>query len=149
MPSSFHASTGSAMRAAYPRATPALDSASMRAVTIRDGEVVVAEHPGPEPGAGGGLGRVRPARVNRRDRPLVPGAAGGVGTAGVQLGAAAGAHVTASVRNESLRAGVAELGADAVIDPAEFVEHGPFDVVLELVGAPNLAGDLQALATSG
>src|SRR5207247_11092678 len=33
------------------------------------------------------------------DRVLVHGAAGGVGTAGVQLAAAAGARVTASVRN--------------------------------------------------
>ena len=36
-----------------------------------------------------------------------------------------------------------------MIEPEGFAEHGPFDVVLELVGAPNLAGDLQALATSG
>ena len=43
----------------------------------------------------------------------------------------------------------AELGADEVIAPDGFAERGPFDVVLELVGAPNLAGDLQALATSG
>src|SRR3954463_11745457 len=83
------------------------------------------------------------------ERLLVQGAAGGVGTAGVQLGATAGAHVTASVRNADLRAGVAELGAHEVIDPEGFAEQGPFDVVLELVGAPNLAGDLQALATSG
>jgi NADPH:quinone reductase-like Zn-dependent oxidoreductase len=44
---------------------------------------------------------------------------------------------------------VAELGAHEVIDPEGFAEHGPFDVILELVGAPNLSGDLQALATSG
>ena len=62
---------------------------------------------------------------------------------------AAGAHVTATVRNADLRDGVAELGAHEVIDPEGFAEHGPFDVVLELVGAPNLPGDLQALATSG
>jgi NADPH:quinone reductase-like Zn-dependent oxidoreductase len=36
-----------------------------------------------------------------------------------------------------------------VIAPEGFAEHGPFDVVLELVGAPNLAEDLQALATGG
>ena len=220
----------------------------MRAATIRDGELVVAEHPDPEPGAGEVLVRVRAAGLNGADihqragiypappgsppdipglelagevvargpraerfaegdrvmaivggggqaelatvherqlmpvpanldwvqagavpevfttahdalftqaglrageRLLVHGAAGGVGTAGVQLGATAGAHVTATVRNESLRSDVAGLGAHEVIAPEGFAEHGPFDVVLELVGAPNLAGDLQALATSG
>src|SRR4051812_46460928 len=49
------------------------------------------------------------------ERLLVHGAAGGVGTAGVQLGAATGAHVTATVRREELRDGVRELGADEVI----------------------------------
>ena len=52
---------------AYPRATPRLDSAAMRAATIRDGEVVVAEHPDPEPGAGEVLVRVRAAGLNGAD----------------------------------------------------------------------------------
>jgi NADPH:quinone reductase len=79
---------------------------------------------------------------------LVHGAAGGVGTAAVQLGRAAGARVTATVRREELRPGVEELGARA-IDPEGFEGEGPFDVVLELVGASNLAGNLSALATGG
>jgi NADPH:quinone reductase len=79
---------------------------------------------------------------------LVHGAAGGVGTAAVQLGRAAGARVTATVRREELRPGVEELGARA-IDPEAFEEEGPFDVILELVGASNLAGNLKALATGG
>jgi NADPH:quinone reductase-like Zn-dependent oxidoreductase len=89
------------------------------------------------------------AGLRAGERLLVHGAAGGVGTAGVQLGASAGAHVTATVRNAAVRDEVAALGAHAVIDPEGFAEHGPFDVVLELVGAPNLAGDLQALAICG
>ena len=220
----------------------------MRAATIRDGEIVVAEHPDPEPGSGEVLVRVRAAGLNGADihqragnypappgspqdipglelagevvalgagaqrfsegdrvmavvggggqaelatvherqlmpipdglsfteaggvpevfttahdalftqgalrageRLLVQGAAGGVGTAGVQLGVTAGAHVTATVRHADLHAGVAELGAHDVIGPDDFAERGPFDVVLELVGAPNLSGDLHALATSG
>ena len=36
-----------------------------------------------------------------------------------------------------------------MIAPEGFAEHGPFDVILELVGAPNLAENLQALATGG
>jgi putative PIG3 family NAD(P)H quinone oxidoreductase len=83
------------------------------------------------------------------ERLLVHGAAGGVGTAAVQLGRAAGAQVTATVRNEALRDGVRDLGAHEVLDPEGFEEHGPFDVVLELVGGPNLPGDLQALETGG
>jgi NADPH2:quinone reductase len=83
------------------------------------------------------------------ERLLVHGGAGGVGTAAVQLGRAAGARVTATVRNEASREQVAALGAEAVIAPDGFAERGPFDVILELVGAPNLAENLQALGTSG
>ena len=83
------------------------------------------------------------------ERLLVQGAAGGVGTAAIQLARAAGAHVTASVRNPDVRDAVANLGAHEVIEPEGFEGHGPFDVVLELVGAPNLAGDLKALGTNG
>jgi NADPH2:quinone reductase len=219
----------------------------MRAVTIRDGELVVEEHPDPTPGAGEALVRVRAAGLNGADmlqrrgrypappgapqdipglelagevaelgpgaarfspgdrvmgivagggqaelavlherilmpvpdrlswaeaggvpevfttahdaiftqaglrpgeRLLVHGGAGGVGTAAIQLGRAAGARVTATVRKSDLRSQVAELGAE-VIDPEGFEGHGPFDVILELVGAPNLAANLTALATGG
>ena len=83
------------------------------------------------------------------ERLLVHGAAGGVGTAAVQMARATGARVTATVRNEELREGVEKLGAHDVIDPEGFAEHGPFDVVLELVGAPNLSANLKALETGG
>jgi NADPH:quinone reductase len=79
---------------------------------------------------------------------LVHGAAGGVGTAAVQLGHATGARVTATVRREELRDQVAELGARAIA-PDGFAEQGPYDVVLELVGASNLADNLEALALGG
>jgi len=80
------------------------------------------------------------------ERVLVSGAAGGVGTAGVQLAAQAGAIVVASVRDPQRRAGVAELGAHEVIEPGTEAGHGPFDVVLELVGEPSLSAALPALA---
>ena len=84
------------------------------------------------------------------ERLLVHGAAGGVGTAAVQLAHAAGAHVTATVRNAGMRDAVASLGADEVLDSEGFEEgHGSFDVILELVGAPNLKANLKALATNG
>ena len=79
---------------------------------------------------------------------LVHGAAGGVGTAAIQIGRAAGARVTATVRNESLRDGVAALGAK-VIGCEDFGEHGPYDVILELVGAPNLKENLKSLNPGG
>jgi NADPH2:quinone reductase len=79
---------------------------------------------------------------------LVHGAAGGVGCAAVQLGRAAGARVTATVRNPDCHAGVAALGAD-VVAPDAFQDRGPFDVILELVGAINLMDNLKALATGG
>jgi NADPH:quinone reductase len=79
---------------------------------------------------------------------LVHGAAGGVGTAAVQLGRAAGARVTATVRREELRPAVEDLGARA-IDPEGFADEGPYDVILELVGAANLEGNLRSLATGG
>jgi putative PIG3 family NAD(P)H quinone oxidoreductase len=88
------------------------------------------------------------ARLQAGERLLVHGAAGGVGSAAVQLGHAAGAQVTATVRNESHRAAVAALGA-TVIEPEGFDAAGPFDVILELVGAPNLPQDLNALDTGG
>jgi len=88
------------------------------------------------------------AELRPGERLLVHGGAGGVGTAAIQLARASGARVTATVRNEALREGVAALGAE-VIAPDGFSEHGPFDVILELVGAPNLAENLQALATGG
>ncbi len=76
------------------------------------------------------------------------GGAGGVGTAAIQLARATGASATATVRREESRAEVAALGAE-VIAPEGFAEHGPFDVILELVGAPNLAENMTALATGG
>ncbi|HKQ01824.1 MAG TPA: zinc-binding dehydrogenase [Actinomycetes bacterium] len=102
-------------------------------------EVVTTAHDALFTQAGLGLG----------DRLLVHGAAGGVGTAAVQLGAAVGARVVAGVRNPGHHQAVAELGATVVADPAQVFEHGPFDVILELVGAPNFPANLDALATGG
>ena len=88
------------------------------------------------------------AELKPGERLLVHGGAGGVGTAAVQLGRACGARVTATVRREEARPEVERLGATA-IDPEGFGDHGPFDVILELVGAPNLGDNLNALATQG
>src|SRR4051794_40860834 len=82
------------------------------------------------------------------ERLLVHGAAGGVGMAALQLGQMAGARVTATVRNPENRARIDALGVKA-IEPEGFEQHGPYDVVLELVGGPNMPGNVDALATGG
>jgi NADPH:quinone reductase len=82
------------------------------------------------------------------ERLLVHGGAGGVGTAAIQLAVTAGARVHATVRNEALHDDVAALGA-SVLAPGGFAKHGPFDVILELVGATNIAEDIEALAMCG
>ena len=82
------------------------------------------------------------------ERLLVHGAAGGVGMAAVQLGGMAGARVTATVRDEHAREAIGALGVRAIA-PDGFEASGPFDVILELVGAPNMPANLQALAMRG
>ena len=44
---------------------------------------------------------------------------------------------------------MAALGAHEVVDPADVADHGPYDVVLELVGAASLPTALGALAAGG
>ena len=74
---------------------------------------------------------------------LVNGASGGVGTAAVQLGVAAGARVLANTRSH--REALTDMGAE----PCVLSEARGVDVVLELVGAANLTGSLEALALRG
>ena len=81
---------------------------------------------------------------------LVHGAGGGVGTAAVQLGDAAGARVVATVRSAHLEEAVAALGAEIVRD--EDFRGGPSlsaDVILELVGGMHFPANLDALARCG
>ena len=80
------------------------------------------------------------AALAHGERLLVNGAAGGVGVAGVQLGLAAGARVTAAARHSSER--LESLGADTSVE-------GEYDVILELVGGDNFAADLDRLAVGG
>jgi NADPH:quinone reductase len=83
---------------------------------------------------------------------LVNGANGAVGSAGVRLALAAGARAVACVRSPESARTLADEGA-LVVTPDEaagrLAELGGADVVLELVGAPNLARDLLAVALKG
>jgi NADPH2:quinone reductase len=87
------------------------------------------------------------------ERVLVHGAAGGVGIAAVQLAAAAGARVVATVRRPEARplvAGIPTAGSLVeVVAVDDFVDRGPFDVVLEMIGAPNMMANISALAIGG
>src|SRR5215813_3307597 len=80
---------------------------------------------------------------------LVNGANGAVGSAGVRLGLAAGAQVIANVRSPDSARSLAGEGA-VVVTPdyaaTRAAALGGADVVLELVGAPNLDLDFSALA---
>jgi NADPH:quinone reductase-like Zn-dependent oxidoreductase len=83
------------------------------------------------------------------ERVLITGAAGGVGTAAVQLAHASGALVVACARNPERHPGLLALGVDAAIVPEDIPRYGPYDVVLELVGAASLPIALDALAPGG
>jgi NADPH:quinone reductase-like Zn-dependent oxidoreductase len=97
-------------------------------------------------------------------RLLVTGATGGVGSFAVQLGAAAGAHVTALVSRPERADAARALGAHAVVTlegdafaPAGGSSGaasggdaaGPFHAVLDGVGGPVLAAAIHALAPRG
>lgn len=86
---------------------------------------------------------------------LVNGATGGVGSAAVQIARICGAQVVGTSRTAEGRELVAGLGGvpaetGTVADVVRETSAGRgADVVLELVGAPNLATDLAVLATLG
>ncbi|WTK91668.1 zinc-binding dehydrogenase [Kribbella sp. NBC_01510] len=79
-------------------------------------------------------------------RVLISGATGGVGRIAVQLARAAGAHVTALVRNATVSAPLLhELGAREVIERLE----GDFDLVIDCVGGAVFGQAAEHLAQRG
>ena len=77
---------------------------------------------------------------------LITGASGGVGHLAIQLARRGGAHVVASIRRPEREAVVREVG---VGDLATAEASGPYDVVLEAVGAGSLEKSLTLLAPNG
>ncbi|MFJ5307001.1 zinc-binding alcohol dehydrogenase family protein [Streptomyces sp. NPDC088350] len=75
-------------------------------------------------------------RLTSGERVLVRGAAGGVGTAAVQLAHAMGGHVTALARDRHAEL-LTDLGADEVLDYRTTASDGigPFDVIVDTVGS--------------
>ena len=94
------------------------------------------------------------ARVREGDRVLVPGAAGGVGTAMVQVAARAGARVTAVVGSAEKKERVRALGAAQALtyDELESGRGGDghdFTVILEPRGGRHVRESMKRLAPCG
>lgn len=95
---------------------------------------------------------VQRARVTSGEHVLVAGASGGVGSAVVQLAKVRGATVTAIVGKSKMDE-VLSIGADFVVDRdsdlvSELGEER-FDVVIDNVGGPHFAGELNTLKRGG
>jgi NADPH:quinone reductase-like Zn-dependent oxidoreductase len=97
------------------------------------------------------LNCLRPGRVRRGQSILVYGASGAIGTAGVQLAKAFGAHVTAVCSSKNVDI-VRSLGADDVIDytQTDFTKNGQtYDAVFDAAGKLSFAGCKSSLKPSG
>ncbi|MER7503697.1 NAD(P)H-quinone oxidoreductase [Nonomuraea pusilla] len=90
-------------------------------------------------------------RLRRGETLLVHGGASGIGTFAVQLAKAFGSRVVATVGSAEKAERVRELGADEVINYREedFSEKVRADVILDIIGAKYLAGNVRALRTGG
>ena len=93
--------------------------------------------------------------LKRGQALLVHAALSGIGVMAIQMGKAAGARVIATARGADKAAKARALGADLVID-ADAQPFGPAvkaaggaDVILDMVGGPYLAGNLEALNLGG
>lgn len=90
----------------------------------------------------------RNAAVRPGDTVLVQGAGGGVATALVQLGAAAGLTVWVTGRSEAKRRRALDLGADQAFEPGARLP-ARVDAVLESVGAATWSHSVNALRPGG
>jgi NADPH:quinone reductase-like Zn-dependent oxidoreductase len=88
-------------------------------------------------------GELRPG-----DRVLVQGAGGGVSTALILLGRAAGLHVTVTSRDEAKLEQALRLGAHAAVPSGERLP-GRVDAVMETVGEATWSHSLRALEPGG
>jgi putative PIG3 family NAD(P)H quinone oxidoreductase len=82
---------------------------------------------------------------------LMHGGAGGIGTTAIQIAKAHGARVVTTVGGPEQAARVRELGADLAINyrTEDFTEHGPYDVILDVIGGDYLPRNVNSLALDG
>src|SRR4029450_4402575 len=102
------------------------------------------------------LALVRRGRAQPGETLLVHGAAGGVGTAAIQLGRALGLRTIAVVSNEAKRQSAVQSGADHAVLAGgwlnavrELVGDRAVDLVLDPVGGDRMTDSLRALAPEG
>ncbi|HUH08770.1 MAG TPA: zinc-binding dehydrogenase [Egibacteraceae bacterium] len=88
------------------------------------------------------------AELRPGGRVLVQGAGGGVATAAILLGRAAGLRVYVTSRSEQRRQRALEMGAHAAVEPGERLPER-VDAVLETVGEATWAHSLRALRPGG
>jgi NADPH:quinone reductase len=91
----------------------------------------------------------RQARLHPTSNVLVTAAAGGVGTAAVQVATFAGATVTAAAGSDEKRALARQLGAQRTVTYEEIAELDDIDVAFDNVGGPVFGACLQALRPLG
>ncbi|MFI0357777.1 NAD(P)H-quinone oxidoreductase [Actinomadura sp. 9N407] len=91
------------------------------------------------------------AKLQKGETFLVHGGSSGIGTMAIQLARAHGARVLCTVGTEVKAARCRELGAETAINYREddFVRYGPYDVVLDNMGAKYLARNVESLAACG
>ncbi|NNU26076.1 zinc-binding dehydrogenase [Isoptericola sediminis] len=90
----------------------------------------------------------RAADLRPGDRVLVQGVGGGVATAAIVLGAAAGLEVVATSRDAAKRDRALELGATAALEPGERLP-ARVDAVMESVGKATWAHSVRSLRPGG
>ncbi|MFE7121572.1 zinc-binding dehydrogenase [Streptomyces sp. NPDC057654] len=88
------------------------------------------------------------AGVRPGDSVLVQGAGGGVATAAIVLGAAAGLRIFATSRDEGKRKRAVELGAEGAYEPGERLPRR-VDAVIETVGAATWSHSVKSLRPGG
>jgi putative PIG3 family NAD(P)H quinone oxidoreductase len=91
------------------------------------------------------------AALQPGERLLVHGGTSGIGTCAVQLASRHGADVTVTVGSADKAARALELGATRAVlyREQDFVDAGPFDVILDNMGAKYLESNIAALGTDG
>lgn len=92
---------------------------------------------------------MRQARIHPDSHVLVTAAAGGVGTAAIQVAAFCGATITAAAGSEEKRELARKLGAQRTVSYEEIAELDDIDVAFDPVGGPVFAACMKALRPLG